>query len=129
MGSLFEFVERKFEAMGARAVLRPPENPRLPWQRPREPQPLVLNVARDRHGEYFDVQVDASRVELQVLDVRPRDRHLLLMSRREGTKEKFLCGHDERAWFVAAVPGRNAYHVPSAIEAPKPFVFPSPPPR
>jgi hypothetical protein len=31
-------------------------------------------------------------------------RHLLLMA-RSWTKDKFLCGHDERHWFVCAVPG------------------------
>ncbi len=47
---------------------------------------------------------------MQVLDVQPSDRHLLLMVRheanragRQDTKEKFLCGHDERHWFVAGV--------------------------
>jgi hypothetical protein len=39
-----------------------------------------------------------------VVDVQPRDRHLLLLARVNGEKSKFLCGHDERHWFVAAVP-------------------------
>ena len=45
-----------------------------------------------------------------MLDTRPNLRHLLLMSRncRTGAKEKFLCGHDERHWFVAAIPRGNA---------------------
>ena len=42
--------------------------------------------------------------EVAVLDVQPADRHLLLMVREGGEKHKFLCGHDERHWFVAAVP-------------------------
>lgn len=37
-----------------------------------------------------------------------------------GAKEKFLCGHDERAWFVAAVPGRSVSTVATAFEALKP---------
>src|SRR5262249_18481361 len=33
------------------------------------------------------------------------DRHLLLMTRNgNGEKRKFLMGHDERHWFVAAIP-------------------------
>jgi hypothetical protein len=44
-------------------------------------------------------------VELQILDCQPKDRHLLLMAREGRTKQKFLCGHDERDWFVASVPG------------------------
>ena len=39
-----------------------------------------------------------------MLDVQPADRHLLLMVRGRDEKSKFLCGHDERHWFVAAVP-------------------------
>ena len=35
-------------------------------------------------------------------------------------KNKFLCGHDERHWFVAAVPGRSVATVRSAMEALKP---------
>ena len=45
---------------------------------------------------------------MDVLDVVAADRHLLLQatevraSRR--TVSQFLCGHDERSWFVAAIP-------------------------
>ena len=42
--------------------------------------------------------------EVAVLDVQPADRHLLLLVREAGEKQKFLCGHDERHWFVAAMP-------------------------
>ena len=39
------------------------------------------------------------------------------------TKQKFLCGHDERAWFVAAVPeNRTVSGVRTAMEALKPRV-------
>ncbi len=36
--------------------------------------------------------------------MQPRERHLLLMVRENGEKSKFLCGHDERHWFVAGIP-------------------------
>ena len=39
-----------------------------------------------------------------MVDVDRRGRHLLLLVRDGGEKSKFLCGHDERHWFVAAVP-------------------------
>ena len=42
--------------------------------------------------------------DVAVLDVQPGDRHLLLLVREAGEKRKFLCGHDERHWFVAAIP-------------------------
>jgi len=68
------------------------------------------------------------KVELQVLDSKPKDRHLLLMARVPTyigqkltgfKKEKFLCGHDERDWFVAAVPAK-ATTVITAKEALRP---------
>jgi hypothetical protein len=68
---------------------------------------VILNVLKDDKGEEvlhvsFDPQ-DAP--EISVLDVQPRDRHLLLMTRNaEGEKRKFLCGFDERGFFVAAIP-------------------------
>jgi hypothetical protein len=39
-----------------------------------------------------------------VVDSRPKDRHLLLMVKAGRNSQKFLCGHDERDWFVASVP-------------------------
>ena len=48
------------------------------------------------------------------------DRHLLLMARTED-KQRFLCGHDERQWFVAAIPeSAGATTVQEAKQALKP---------
>ena len=114
-------LERKFESMGARLKLRTLEG--------RVARNILVDVRRDRKGEYFDVGVNADVVRgVEVLDVRPKERHLLLMARetqpgeRTERKNKFLCGHDERAWFVAAVPGQSASTVPTAMEALKPSV-------
>src|SRR5215469_6245500 len=66
---------------------------------------LALDVRQDRHGEYFLIsRAQASTTELVVLDFQPRDRHLLLLSRRAAEKPRFLLGHDERHWFVAVIP-------------------------
>jgi len=66
---------------------------------------LGLDVRQDRHGEYFLIsRAQASTTELVVLDVQPRDRHLLLLSRSAAEKHRFLLGHDERHWFVAGIP-------------------------
>ena len=66
---------------------------------------LALDVRQDRHGEYFLIsRAQASTTELVVLDVQPRDRHLLLLSRSAAEKHRFLLGHDERHWFVAGIP-------------------------
>ena len=45
-------------------------------------------------------------LDVNVLQADKRDRHLLLFVRpHDGKAARFLCGHDEREWFVAAVPG------------------------
>jgi len=66
---------------------------------------LSLDVRVDRRGEFFEAyRSPAADPEVSVLDVQPADRHLLLMIREGSEKSKVLCGHDERHWFVAAVP-------------------------
>src|SRR5687767_11853664 len=91
-------IREKFEKLGARAqVIVDPDSAEF-----------VVNVLRDKHGEYFQVR-HGDRASVTVLDVRPKDRHLLLMARtgertEDVSRSKFLCGHDERHWFVAAVP-------------------------
>jgi hypothetical protein len=62
---------------------------------------------------------------LRVLDVRPANRHLLLelieVASDDQDRRRFLCGHDERHWFVAAVPERaRAGDVRAAMDALKP---------
>jgi hypothetical protein len=66
---------------------------------------LSLDIGEDRDGEFFEVaRRPGVAPEVAVLDIQPADRHLLLLVREAGEKQKFLCGHDERHWFVAAVP-------------------------
>src|SRR5262249_57216923 len=45
-----------------------------------------------------------AEAEIAVRGVRPADRHLPLLVREGKDKSKFLCGHDERHWFVAGIP-------------------------
>ena len=89
-------LERRFAAVGARVKVA-----QAPWRG--EPR---INIHADARGEYFDIRFTGSdaAVELDVVDVQPHDRHLLLLARVNGEKSKFLCGHDERHWFVAAIP-------------------------
>lgn len=124
-------IEAKFQKMGARVkvasfpALRPgrdwnggPRRDRRDWAR--DLGPFRIDIARDRDGEFFDLR-HRSDVEVQVLDVRPSDRHLLLLTRESGRKSKFLCGHDERSWFVAAIPEKaRARDVQDAKDALKP---------
>lgn len=81
---------------------------------------LRLNIFRDGEGQFFDVLAPRD-VEARVVDVEERLRHLLLLGvdDRSG-KRRFLCGHDEREWFVAAVPGDSVSRVRQAMEALKP---------
>lgn len=118
--SVSEDLNQKFAKIGARLVVRTPENART--QRRTPETPLRIDVRTDRDGEYFDIVVSNRARALQVLDLRPRERHLLLLARdvATGEKEKFLCGHDERHWFVAAIPPGSVSSVPMAIESLKP---------
>ena len=80
-----------------------------------------LDIGSDERGEFFDIRLNpAEQVEYEVVDLRPDLRHLLLLARREGAKEKYLCGHDERHWFVCAVPGQSVSTVTNALEALQP---------
>jgi hypothetical protein len=66
---------------------------------------ISLDVQADRKGEFFEITAPpGAEAEIAVLDVQPGDRHLLLLVREGQDKSKFLCGHDERHWFVAGIP-------------------------
>jgi hypothetical protein len=90
-----EVLERHFAAMGARV--------RLEGTVAGAPR---IDVRADGRGEYFDISFadDGQSVSLEVVDLDRASRHLLLLARVGAEKSKFLCGHDERHWFVAAVP-------------------------
>ena len=93
-------VKEKFEAMGARVKVSDGDR-------------TVFNVLNDRKGEYFEIRVNPTD-EITVVDLDRRDRHALVQVRTPGTPNRFgvvqgkevsrfLCGHDERHWFVAGV--------------------------
>jgi len=114
-------LERPFVKMGARVKFGGPE----PRQWTRIVSPFALDVRRDRDGEYFLVSKLAG-VSVEVLEVQPRDRHLVLLARvpessGKVTKSRFLLGHDERHWFVAAIPEQSPVStVAAAKQALKP---------
>ena len=109
-------LQRHFARIGARAQVR--------WlDRLRTPGTVALDITRDTQGELFDIRILKNEpVDIEVLHAEPSQRHLLLMSRTDDDeKHKFLCGHDERHWFVAAVPeDRGVSTVRTAMEALKP---------
>ncbi|MGZ4197959.1 MAG: hypothetical protein ACXVUE_09275 [Solirubrobacteraceae bacterium] len=90
-----EALQRRFAAIGARV--------KIAGERHGSPQ---IDVRSDRRGEFFEVRFvgRGHAVDLEVVDVKRTERHLLLLARDDEGKSKFLCGHDERHWFVAAVP-------------------------
>ncbi len=98
-----EVLTRAFEKIGARVKY---EEPARRWIVGRwVQQDLSLDVRSDAKGEFFVIARNRNAVEeLLALDVQPKDRHLLLLSRQQGQKHRFLLGHDERHWFVAGIP-------------------------
>lgn len=106
----------KFALMGARLQLREIVNDTR-WRR----TSAGIDIGTDERGEFFDIRVArGEHVEYEVIDLRPDLRHLLMLGRREGSKEKYLCGHDERHWFVCAVPGASVSGVETALESLQP---------
>ncbi len=109
-------LESQFARMGARVKV-------VPQNDNRRAAGFALDVRRDGEGEFFEVRLPSGAQpapELLVLQTVRHDRHLLLLAKStDGRKDRFLCGHDEREWFVAAVPG-NASTVADAKEALKP---------
>lgn len=96
-----QHVEKAFDDMGARVSVT--EDERAGGRRVFGRQ-FTIDILSDRKGESFSIHVDKG-VGLKVLDVRPKERHLVLATEENGSLTRYLCGHDERHWFVAAVPG------------------------
>jgi hypothetical protein len=89
-----DVLERRFAAIGARVkVVRAPRS-----------ADARIDVTWDRRGEVFELALPAGVASADVVEADPVDRCLLLLVRDAGEKSKFLCGFDERHWFVAAVP-------------------------
>ena len=107
-----ERLENKFLAMGARLNLS------------RSGIRVALDVLRDRQGEYYSLNIaEKDPEDFIVMDLRKKARHLLLLERNETGERpsRYLCGHDEREWFVCAVPEKSgAGTVLQAMEALKP---------
>ncbi|MCI0538104.1 MAG: hypothetical protein L0Z50_23080 [Verrucomicrobiales bacterium] len=95
-------IASRFDEMGARVKLN---------LMPGITRGFRIDIQKDTDGEFFDLRVPehpAGVMGVSVLQVQPKDRHLLLLVRHTAPRkqvDRFLCGHDEREWFVAAVPG------------------------
>lgn len=91
----------KFRQMGARAEVTSHSGGRYESRR------LELDIRQEAREAYFYIR-HRWDIRMEVLDLVPDDRHLLLRATDERARQKdvsqFLCGHDERSWFVAAIP-------------------------
>lgn len=97
-------IANQFARMGARFQIVRPED----VSRRRRRADYALDIVADNGGQLFEMQLSAEReaqLDTLVLQCEPHDRHLLLLVKTPEAKDRFLCGHDEREWFVAAVPG------------------------
>ncbi len=97
---------------------------RVRFEAARANNPIRLDIEVDRNGEIFKIEA-LPETEIMVSAAAPKDRHLVLLARlpagdRTEKPLKFLCGHDERHWFVAALPGGVAGTVSAARQALKP---------
>ncbi len=109
--SAYKQIELCFERIGARAKIgglgkHMPHRHRLP---------LAMDVIHDEFGECFDIRL-ARNVNLNVLDVQPRNRHLLLAASNGVGEDRFLFGHDELHWFVAGLPQPRDVFSPGAVD-------------
>lgn len=115
-----ESIGKQFARMGARFRLVHQQTNRRDLN-----TDYALDIRSDRNGQIFELRmpeaVEASH-DVTVLQVQPQDRHLVLLVKNQQRKDRFLCGHDEREWFVAAVP-EAVTTVVQAKEALKPTVI------
>ena len=119
-----EAIAKRFELIGSRAVITsiaqlPARGVRIGRTFRTIRPAITVDVARDRRGEFFKIGLDLS-VDLHVLNVDKVLRHLLLFAvDGEGNKYRYLCGHDERHWFAAAIAG-SVSTVDAALHSLKP---------
>ena len=128
-----QLLKRQFAKIGAQLdvhFVSAQPRARSPWARMvREFSLDIVERGPKRRNEVFTLTISKAlqdQLDFSAVDVRPKERHLLLMLKRldngaDITKEKFLCGHDERHWFVASVPEETSVaNVTQAMEALKP---------
>lgn len=125
-----QILQRHFTHIGAELdinIRQPITNQRVGrWIRPVGMEgEYLLDIHNVSRQERFALAVRSDvvrHIEVSAINIRTDLRHLLLMTRTtDGQKRKLLCGHDERHWFVAAVPS-NTVTVAEAMDRLKPPV-------
>ncbi len=85
-----------------------------------------IDILRQEDREAFQLTYPwDDEIIAEAIDVRPKRRHLVLdvTGWRRPISGRYLCGHDERHWFVAQVPfGAQTMTVRGAMEALKPEI-------
>jgi len=119
MSNVIEMLKNKFSQLGA-----PCDIQKINVARSRfnvRSEGFSIDVKGKNKEEKFEILIDGKDAPaINVLDVQPELRHLLLMVERLGVKSKMLCGHDERHWFVSPIGDRKVSTVVQAIENLKP---------
>lgn len=123
-----QLLQRQFNRIGAELDVNMVADGIRPFSRNRRgtipgTQAFVLDVNNRKNEQAFVLSVRQEvqhALEFLAVDVQPDQRHLLLFHRnlQGGDRNKFLCGHDERHWFVAPV--GNVTTVKAAMEDLKP---------
>jgi hypothetical protein len=119
-------IESKFAAMGARLKVRELA-PQWGWWKRRwqHTGDCAVDIRNDARGQFFELRVPEhlrESLDVSVMQSEPKQRRLLLLVRKSADQpqlDRFLCRHDEREWFVAAVPG-GASSVRQAMDALQP---------
>jgi len=105
-------LKEKFRKIGARVDVTLTGATRVRGFTRIQNPPATLNVLNDNKGEFFQIRIRediSDQLDISVLEVQPRDRHLVLLARQIDeagnvvAKDHFLCGQDERHFFVASV--------------------------
>jgi hypothetical protein len=115
-----ELIEKNFEKIGTSVNIKPGNA----WQFSQTKVPLTVNVVKEKFVINYNSKAN---FDLSVLDIDPKDRHLLLMIKvpvknANGTtikqdKIKLLCGHDEKHYFSCGVPERGVTRIVDAKKA------------
>lgn len=107
-------LSRFFSQMGARVKVANmlPVAQRWSLRRNQEEAPqITIDIGCGGDEKFFEIRAaPGSTQEIVVLNVQPREKHLVLLSRQFDVrgqvrvKQKFSCGRDEKHWFAAAIP-------------------------
>ena len=93
-------LKKHIESMGARVKFRHLDS-RARWDFS-APDTFSIDILSDKRGEYFEIAQGKEAPDFELLQVLPKERHLLLYC-RDG--QRFLLGFDERHWFTAGIEG------------------------